>query len=536
MIARGWSVRMQLGASFSLLCLCLLLVGGVSLRGLSESHDDSRNFIDGVNARALLVAKIRTAVDARAIAARNLVLSTDPADVARERDAALTAHRAVRTQLAQLQQLAMLPDVSDQARGLIAGLAAIEQRYGEVALGIVNTGAAGDRNAAILRINQECRPLLKELSEQSARYAALTEERSAAVVQAGEAAYRSNRSILLTIAAVALLMAAVLAFRITARLTRALGAEPAQLGEAARRVAEGDLTARQTTPALVGSVMAHLAEMRTGLTDIVTRVRQGSESIATGAAEIAMGNADLSQRTEEQASALQQTAATMDQLGATVKSNAGHAETANRLGQEATRIAERGGEVVGDVVSKMKEIGQSASQITEIIGVIDGIAFQTNILALNAAVEAARAGENGKGFAVVAGEVRSLASKSGEAAKRIKDLIGVSVRQSQEGQDLATRAGATMDEVVGAIGKVGALIGEISAASQEQSSGVSQVCDAVVQMDRVTQQNAALVEESAAAAESLKNQAAHLVELVAQFRIDQERLVRSSVSATDRAC
>jgi methyl-accepting chemotaxis protein len=251
----------------------------------------------------------------------------------------------------------------------------------------------------------------------------------------------------------------------------------------------------------------------------VGTVRGNAESVATASAQIAQGNQDLSGRTEQQASALQQTAATMEQLGTTVRHNADSAQQANRLAQGASSVAVQGGEVVGKVVSTMQAISDSSRKIGDIIGVIDGIAFQTNILALNAAVEAARAGEQGRGFAVVASEVRSLAQRSADAAKEIKALIGRSVEQVEQGTALVDQAGKTMNDIVGSIQRVSDIVAEIDSASVEQSSGISQVGQAVTQMDQSTQQNAALVEQSAAAAESLRAKAQQLVQLVAVFKL-----------------
>lgn len=259
--------------------------------------------------------------------------------------------------------------------------------------------------------------------------------------------------------------------------------------------------------------------MQSSLVKVVSSVRQGSESVATASAEIAHGNHDLSSRTESQASALEQTAASMEELGAAVKQNAESARTANQLAQSASTVAIQGGEVVGRVVETMKGINESSRKIFDIISVIDGIAFQTNILALNAAVEAARAGEQGRGFAVVASEVRSLAGRSAEAAKEIKSLIGASVERVEQGSALVDQAGKTMTEVVASIRRVTDIMGEISAASNEQAMGVAQVGEAVTHMDQATQQNAALVEEMAAAASSLKSQAEDLVQTVAVFEL-----------------
>ena len=323
----------------------------------------------------------------------------------------------------------------------------------------------------------------------------------------------------LTLAGVAIGLGA--AWTIVRIVTRRLGTEPAALADIADRIAAGDLgRPRVRGPAPAGSVLASMESMRAGLADIVARVRTGSESIAAASGEIAQGNQDLSQRTEEQASALEQTAASMEQLGATARQNAEHAQRADGLARGAAEIATRSGDVVGDVVRTMKAIDDGARRISDIIGVIDGIAFQTNILALNAAVEAARAGDQGRGFAVVAGEVRGLAQRSADAAREIKSLITESVDRVRAGSALADQAGATMGEVVAAIARVSAVVGEISTASAEQGNGVAQIEEAVRQMDQTTQQNAALVEQSAAASESLRDQSRELVGAVARFRID----------------
>ncbi len=323
------------------------------------------------------------------------------------------------------------------------------------------------------------------------------------------------------------------------RLIRAIAAPIDQAVALAKAIAEGDLT-RQThhsghneTAVLLGALDA----MQASLVRLVSGVRQGSEGVLTASAEIASGNNDLSARTEGQASALQETTASMDQLSSTVRQNADTARQANQLALNASEVAVKGGSVVTQVVDTMKGINDASRKIADIIGVIDGIAFQTNILALNAAVEAARAGEQGRGFAVVASEVRSLAGRSAEAAREIKMLINASVERVEQGAALVDEAGTTMTEVVGSIKRVTDLMGEISAASNEQAAGVAQVGEAVTQMDQSTQQNAALVEQMAAAANSLKSQAQELVQTVAAFKLANapvvvaasRRNVRSSV-------
>ena len=323
--------------------------------------------------------------------------------------------------------------------------------------------------------------------------------------------------------AVTLLLAlglGMIGFWIARSILRQLGGEPALLNAITRSIAQGDLAVDIPPSTNESSVIHGIQTMRDNVASIVMRVRQGSESVATASAEIAQGNHDLSSRTEQQASALEETAASMEELSSTVRQNADNARQANQLAVSASSVAQQGGDVVAQVVETMKGINTSSQKIADIIGVIDGIAFQTNILALNAAVEAARAGEQGRGFAVVASEVRSLAGRSAEAAKEIKNLITASVAQVEQGSAQADKAGATMNEVVAAIRRVADIMGEISAASSEQSAGVSQVGEAVTQMDQATQQNAALVEEMAAAASALKAQAGVLVDAVAAFKLD----------------
>jgi len=365
----------------------------------------------------------------------------------------------------------------------------------------------------------------KELSPKSLRYIDAFDQfvryQQASVARALQEADQSARTgqLILGVGGVsALVLAALLAWALARSIVLPLQRATAS----ARRIAQGDLSERMHVEGRdeASALQAALMEMQGSLSRLVADVRMNSESVATASAQIAQGNNDLSQRTEGQASALQQTAATMDELGTTVRHNADNARQARELALGASGVADRGGQVVGRVVSTMTGINASAKKIAEIIAVIDGIAFQTNILALNAAVEAARAGEQGRGFAVVASEVRSLAQRSAEAAKQIKTLISDSVEQVEQGTHLVDQAGKTMAEIVSAIKRVSDIVAEISAASSEQSSGVGQVGQAISQMDQATQQNAALVEESAAAAESLRQQAQQLVHSVSAFNLN----------------
>jgi methyl-accepting chemotaxis protein len=344
---------------------------------------------------------------------------------------------------------------------------------------------------------------------------------------------QAQRALWGTIGGLSLLLA--LGFGVGLRIARDLIRSMQQAANLAHEVANGNLSMRiaATGNDEVGKLLQALAQMNDNLARIVGQARSSSDSIATGSAEIATGNQNLRLRTQEQASNLQQTAAAMEQLSGTVRANAETAVQANELAAKASVAATVGGEKVGAVVATMRDIAASSRKIADIIGVIDGIAFQTNILALNAAVEAARAGEQGRGFAVVASEVRSLAGRSADAAKEIKSLIGASVEKVETGARQVNEAGSSMDEIVSQVQRVSQLIGEISNATAEQSTGIGQVGDAVTQLDQVTQQNTALVEESAAAAESLKQQAAKLAEVVSVFKLAEGGGVESHAKLTE---
>ena len=341
-------------------------------------------------------------------------------------------------------------------------------------------------------------------------------------VATAENSYGQAMLVLCATLGVALVAGLAVATLLTRWVRKSLGGEPAYAADIAGRIALGDLTfAVQTESGDRSSLLFAMKTMRDNLERIVAQVRSGTDSMANATAEIATGNLDLSSRTEQQASSLQQTAASMEELTATVKQNSANALQANQLASAASKVAAQGGEVVARVVHTMGDINTSSKKIVEIISVIDGIAFQTNILALNAAVEAARAGEQGRGFAVVAAEVRSLAHRSADAAKEIKSLIGKSVETVEAGADMVQQAGATMREVVVSVKRVNDIMGEITSASEQQSLGIEEVNQAIAQMDQATQQNAALVEEAAAAADSLKTQATSLAGIVGTFKLAQ---------------
>ncbi len=377
----------------------------------------------------------------------------------------------------------------------------------------------GQMQEATLFLEQDLRPAQRAYQADITAQMELQEKRAKEAGQrAEESAEALTRDIL--IAAVAAILAAiVMAISIIASIVRPLRHAVA----VSDQIASGNLSTHISVDSNdeTGQLLRSMQQMQKSLANTVSLVRQNAEGVASGSSQIASGNNDLSARTEEQASALEQTAASMEELGSTVQKNAENARAANQLAVNASTVAAQGGEVVSEVIETMKSINASSTKISDIISVIDGIAFQTNILALNAAVEAARAGEQGRGFAVVASEVRSLAQRSADAAKEIKELITASVERVGQGSVLVDKAGVTMTEVVQAIRSVTEIMGEISAASSEQSAGVNQIGEAVTQMDQATQQNAALVEEMAAAANALNNQAAELVKAVSVFTLSE---------------
>jgi methyl-accepting chemotaxis protein len=398
---------------------------------------------------------------------------------------------------------------------------------------LVDASRKGLKDEARALASGNSAQIMTGLSEQLNKLVKINIDGGDAASDAATATYNQSRLII-----VVLLVATVVLGMLLALWVARIVARPLQEAvSVAKQVAGGDLTQEIEVKSQceTGQLMGALKDMTGSLQSLVAQVRSGTDTIATASGQIASGNQDLSSRTEQQASSLEETASSMEQLTSTVKQNADNARQANQLAQSASGIAIRGGDVVGQVVGTMASINESSRKIVDIIAVIDGIAFQTNILALNAAVEAARAGEQGRGFAVVASEVRNLAQRSAAAAKDIKTLIGDSVEKVDAGSRLVDQAGATMDEIVASITRVTDIMSEITAASQEQSSGIEQVNTAIVQMDQVTQQNAALVEQAAAAAESMMDQAAHLSQVVSAFKLNASALAASATQAPPRA-
>ncbi|WP_316676857.1 methyl-accepting chemotaxis protein [Ralstonia chuxiongensis] len=509
------TIKAKLTTGFGVLAAIVVVVSGMSLRALSESTEGFSNYVHGISARADVANDVRTAVDRRAIAARNLVLVVTQKDLDLEKADVFQAHDDVKNKLKQLNDMiAGAHDTSDRARKLVEDINHVEAKYGPVATDIVGLALAGKHDEAIQKMDNECRPLLAALIKTTDAYATYTHERQEQLVQAYEAQYVMQRNLLAGLSIGAVLLAIVAGIIITRSITQPIRTAV----DVARTVARGDLSSRIEVQGKdeTSYLLSALRDMNGRLTEIVDKVRDSSTSVAGAAKQIAAGNADLSQRTEAQASSLQETAASMEELTSTVKQNAENAQHATALASTASEVALKG----STVVSTMQDISDRSSKIADITGIIEGIAFQTNILALNAAVEAARAGEQGRGFAVVASEVRSLAQRSSTAAKEIKELIASSVERIHDGSTLAGEAGETMTEVTQAVARVTHIMEEIAAASVEQKRGIEQVNQAISQMDEVTQRNAALVEEAAAASQSLQDQGQELNAAMSFFRVD----------------
>ncbi|CAB3762328.1 methyl-accepting chemotaxis protein [Paraburkholderia solisilvae] len=518
MILKNLTIKIRLFAGFSTVAAIAFFISIVSLYSLGTTTDAFSQFVHGIDARAQVAAEVRAAVDRRAIAARNLVLVTKQSDLDMEKDAVTRAHEDVSSRLRQLNEMiASATDTSETARSLVAEMNRVEKLYGPVALDIVALALAHHHDEAIQKMDDECRPLLAQLVKATDAYASFTKSREEQIVAEFAERYTWQRNLIAAVCVLAVLVAIFASIAIVASITKPID----KAVRIARTVATGDLTSTIVVDRgdETGALLQALRDMNERLTETVGRVRSSSSSVASAAHEIAVGNGDLSRRTEEQAASLQQTAASMEQLTTTVRQNTHSAQQAKALASNASTVSQRGSDTVGRVVTTMEAISASSGKIADITGIIEGISFQTNILALNAAVEAARAGEQGRGFAVVASEVRSLAQRSAHAAKEIKELIAHSVQQIRDGSSFADDAGRTMTEVTQAVARVTQIVDEIAAASQEQGQGIEQVNQAISQMDAVTQQNATLVEQAAAASQSLRQQGAALDETVSSFRL-----------------
>jgi methyl-accepting chemotaxis protein len=506
-------ISTRLALTFAGFCAAAALIGAVSLLKVSGISKEFENVSQNAYPQLAMVSTLRVDIYRLARDLRNLFIMTDATDLQAQHDEMASINVAVAANLAAMTK-AMDGELEQAALTRLVAARAGYDTQRERVIALLAAGKVEEARPVLVgAVRKTFVPYLQALDDLD-KLQGLEMKSSTALVAARVA---STQATVIALILAVCVMGVVLGYLNTRSVTQPIN-EAVQFAHA---VAGGDLSMEIPADGKTetGLLLAALNEMKTQLALAVSGVRQGADGVSTASSEIAQGNNDLSARTEQQAAALQQTAASMEQFRATVKQNADNATQANQLAKGASSVAVRGGDVVVEVVATMKGINESSRKIADIIGVIDGIAFQTNILALNAAVEAARAGEQGRGFAVVASEVRSLASRSADAAKQIKTLIADSVERVERGSSLVDRAGATMTEVVSSIRRVTDIMGEITAASSEQSVGIAQISDAVTQMDQTTQQNSALVEESAAAAESLKAQALQLVQAVAVFKL-----------------
>jgi methyl-accepting chemotaxis protein len=510
---RNLKIGGRLAIGFLLVIALGLAIAAYGRHVLEGTSEEVRYVADDLALKVHELNNLKDHASVIELASRDLVFTDNPQRQADEGRRLADARAKIESLVKELQATETSPEGRARLEQVLAAkapyLGAVDKAVGLAVAGqkaeaaALLMGTVGELHKTYFGALDSLIDLEERLMHETARHVA-DEAAAASWVMVG-------------IALAAALAGTIVAWLATRSITR-----PMQRAiQAASRVRDGDLSCTIDVDGRdeCAQLLAAMQSMQTALTGVVSAVRTNAECVAQASSQIAEANQDLSQRTEEQASALQQAAATMDELGSTARSNTDSAHQANQLALGASQVALKGGNVVGQVVERMKGINDSSREIAEIIGTIDGIAFQTNILALNAAVEAARAGEQGRGFAVVAGEVRTLAQRSAEAARRIKALITTSVERVEQGTALVDEAGQTMGEIVQSIRRVTDIVGEISSASEEQGAGFQQVATAVGQMDEVTQRNAALVEEGAAAAASLRTQAESLVRSVAVFRL-----------------
>lgn len=508
------STRLSIGFGFILLMMSFMTaVALLRFSSISEINDKIIEK-DWVKADAANTINVMTRANSRRT--MELLITTDKAQVAKIFDRIESNKKTIDHAFETLEDLIYRQEGKD----LLARIKSARAKFVASFTKVGSLVKEEKKDEAISLMNIETLPALDALQEPITTLATLQKEIVVASSAEAKRGIDSARVLILSLGGLALFAGISASYFITRTLLKQLGGEPHYATAIAGRIAEGDLTvAIQLKPHDQGSLLFAIKVMRDSLVDIVAQVRAGTDTIAIASAQIASGNLDLSSRTEEQASALEETASSMEELTSTVKQNSENAVQANRLAQSASEIAIKGGDVVSHVVHTMGSINESSKKIVDIIAVIDSIAFQTNILALNAAVEAARAGEQGLGFAVVASEVRNLAQRSAAAAKEIKTLIGDSVEKVEVGEKLVNEAGITMNEVVVSVKRVTDIIGQITLAGAEQTSGIEQINQAIIQMDDVTQQNATLVEEAAAAAQSMRDQSENLSRIVSIFKL-----------------
>ena len=515
---RNLKIGTRLGLGFGLVLVLLMLLAGAGLHAMSNTQERLREITEVNNREMQLAVAMRASVNQIAIAVRDVALLTKDADMRAASDRVTAARKRYDESETKLNEtFTAASGTSTQEKDLFSKIKEMKDTTRPVTDKAINLGLANKNEEAASILMNEVKPpqdvWLLKLNE----LADFEERQTMHAAKAAADAYVAARAFMIALVCIAVLVAV----GVTVLVTRSIVRPITHAVSIAQTIASGDLTSsiQATSKDETGHLIDALARMNASLANVVSGVRSSSENISTASGEIASGNQDLSSRTEEQASSLEQTAASMEELTSTVKQNADNARQANQLAMSASEVAVRGGEVVSQVVKTMSAIDGSSKKIVEIISVIDGIAFQTNILALNAAVEAARAGEQGRGFAVVASEVRSLAQRSAAAAKEINVLISDSVANVGAGTQLVSEAGHTMEEIVSSVRRVTDIMGEITSASQEQTSGIEQINQAITQMDQVTQQNAALVEEAAAASGALREQASSLVEAVSVFTL-----------------